>query len=172
MIRGAISQAGLCGKFFFLSFFPSEKIGKGNGGGSADSMCVPRFVVCEYWPPGNVVSNQENLYLKNVGRPGQPFKEPSKDVNANVPPYKGTDIQLPESLANDHSDGSTPGAGGGGGGGGGNTPNSNPKPEEQQPPQNSSPSPSPSPQPQDPSRAVKVVTVTITRKRKPTPSPT
>ncbi|PWW77326.1 PR-1-like protein, partial [Tuber magnatum] len=24
------------------------------------------FVVCEYWPPGNVISSNENLYQKNV----------------------------------------------------------------------------------------------------------
>ncbi|PWW77327.1 PR-1-like protein [Tuber magnatum] len=66
------------------------------------------FVVCEYWPPGNVISASENLYQKNVGRPGEPFKEPAMDINGNVPPYKGGDIQLPESLANDHSGGSSP----------------------------------------------------------------
>ena len=134
-------------------------------------MCVSRFLVCEYWPPGNVVSRQENLYLKNVGRPGQPFKEPSKDANTKkVPPYKGSDIKLPDSLANDRSDGSTPGAGGGG-----NTPNSNPQHKEQKPSQNLSLSPSLSPsnqtQPQGSSQAAKDVTATVTRKPKPTQPP-
>jgi len=132
---------------------------------------VPRFLVCEYWPPGNIVSKQENLYIKNVGRPGQPFKAP-KDLNVKVPPYKGNDIQLPEPLANDHSDGSS-----GGGGGGKNGSSPNPKPEEQKPPQNPSLPPSPSssssspqqPQPQGPPpQAVKTVTITVTGGPKPT----
>ncbi|CUS13263.1 unnamed protein product [Tuber aestivum] len=58
--------------------------------------------LCEYWPPGNFGSPNENLYQKNVGRPGEPFKAPSADANPVVPSYKGNDIQLPESLANDH----------------------------------------------------------------------
>ena len=133
-------------------------------------MCVSRFVVCEYWPPGNVVSRQENLYLKNVGRPGQPFKEPSKDANTKVPPYKGNDIKLPDSLANDRSDGSTSGAAGGG-----NASNSkhnhDHKTKEQKPSQSLSLSPSPSLHPsnqtqsQGTSQAAKGVTATVTRKR-------
>jgi len=96
--------------------------------------------------------SSENLYEKNVGRPGQPFKGPT-DINVDVPPYKSNDVQLPESLANGHFGGSN-----NDGGGGGNSPSPSPQPRPRQ-----------SPPPGQNRRVVKIVTVTVTRRSESTP---